>query len=376
MSETSITASRPWFRTAAGLAGLFTLAAVVSACDPPLQSDKNVVRAIKWTTLTPQHLDQQRSIAGILKPVDVSELSFEVPGRVKSVNVKLGDRVSKGDVLAVLETEPYELNVQSADADVRRAHADLAAKKLMYERHAKLVSSGAVSRAAYDQALAAYKLAEGNVVFAASKHDLKKRDLRKTKMRAPFSGVISKKDIEPFEDLDSGQTIFELSGEHRLKVSLRVPPTLINRVVEGKAVRIRFPSLKNLELGGTITEVGARAAEANAFPVSVTLDETSDGLHAGMSAEVAFTFRNNGATANSFAVPISAIQSGEGQEFFVFVFDKAAGAVRRSLIHVVNWRDNDVEIAGDVEPDAVIATAVPNRWRSGFEAVSADFSAG
>src|SRR5512132_4613170 len=94
---------------------------VLYACErepPPLPEQ---VRPIRTFTITEVASGQVRKFSGFIKAIDSSALSFEVGGNVRRVLVNQGDAVKRGQLLAVLDDEPYRLNVQAADAELQRA---------------------------------------------------------------------------------------------------------------------------------------------------------------------------------------------------------------------------------------------------------------
>ena len=354
MTVPHLHASVPRMARAAGLA---LLALLPAACEDAVPVDKSVVRAIKWATLDQGVAAQERRIAGIVEPVDVTQLSFEISGRVQTLHVRLGDRVSAGDVVAELDREPYELQVRHADAELAAAEAVYMEARRNLERQRILFRDGWIAQARLDSAVAGHDAAESQTGARHAQLDLRRRDLGLTLLRAPFDGVITAKTIEAFEEVANGQPIFELSGERDLKVSLRVPPALINEIAEGQRVTVLFPSEPALAVRGTVTEVGARASVANAFPVTVALHDAPERLRAGMSAEVVFAFDGAPQMADSLMVPMGAILSGEGQDFHVFRYDAGTSTVRRVPVEIEDLHDNAVQIAGDLAAGDIIATA-------------------
>ena len=78
----------------------------------------------------------------------LSALSFQVAGNVQEVRVNLGDTVTKGQVLAVLDKKPYELDLDAANAELGKAKADLEEKRVEYLRQKKLYAKKWVAKAA------------------------------------------------------------------------------------------------------------------------------------------------------------------------------------------------------------------------------------
>lgn len=341
----------------AGLAGAIAMLVVLPACQEVAQVDKNAVRSIKWTTLTSGVAAQERRIAGIVEPVEVTQLSFEIPGRVRSLRVRLGDRVKAGDVLAELDQEPFRLHIHHAEAEVAAAHAVYKEEVQNLERQRILFDKGWIAQARLDTAVASHDAAESQFGARRAQLRLRQRDLRQSLMRAPFDGVISKKTIEAFEEVATGQAIFELNGEGDLKVSLRVPPALITRLEQGQGVAVHFPTQGSVTLAGVVAEIGTRAETANAFPITVRLRGRSKSLRAGMTAEVVFDFGRVGASHRGLMVPMSAILSGRGQDYHVFRFDPATSTVSSAEIEIEGFHEKEIQIAGDLRPGDIIATA-------------------
>ncbi len=82
-----------------------------------------IIRSVRWREVRETGATQIRKISGVVKAVDETYLSFAVGGTVEVVKVDLGDRVKKNDVLAVLDRHPFQLSVQNADGELKKAEA-------------------------------------------------------------------------------------------------------------------------------------------------------------------------------------------------------------------------------------------------------------
>ena len=123
-----------------------------------------------------------------------------------------------------------------------------------------------------------------------------------------------------------------------------------------------------MTLQGVITEVGARAESANAFPVSLVLKDIPSQLRAGMTAEVDVTFQGagrNGYQEQSIQIPVSAIMAGLGQQGFVFVFDPEQRVVNKREVITEDILDNLIYISDGLVPGDIIATAGVTFLRDG-----------
>ncbi len=119
---------------------------------PPVEA----VRAIKTITVSEIASGRIRKFSGVVEAADKSSVSFEVSGNVQEVRVNVGDKVSKGDILAVLDKSEYELNVKAAEAALGRSQAQFKNSSNDLERLKRIakMDPGAVSEARLDNATA------------------------------------------------------------------------------------------------------------------------------------------------------------------------------------------------------------------------------
>ncbi len=338
---------------------------LLAACDEQQPEVMENVRAIKTITVSERGSGQLRRFPGIVAAVDTSSISFEVAGNTREVNVKVGDRVEEGQVLATLDDKPFQLNVEGAEAEVGRAKAQLAEKETDYVRQKTLYEKDWVAKAAYDQALAARDSAANQVSYAVSKLNLARRDFEKTVLSAPFDGVIANKFVDPFQEVARGEKVFEIYREGAMEVVVSVPETAIGEVYLGLPAEITFPSEQVASLKGRVSEIGTVAGDANAFPVKVALADPPDRVLPGMTAEVALILGEAGG-GTSYLVPVSAIAAGDAPgEGFVFVFDPQSSTVKKTAISGRGVQDNRVFITEGIAPGDVIAVAGVSFLRDG-----------
>jgi RND family efflux transporter MFP subunit len=322
-----------------------------------------VIRSIKWTKVAETSTKQVRMISGTTKPVDQTALSFAVAGTVEEVEVKLGEEVEKGQVLAELDRQPFVLAVRDAEARLARAEARVVERRANYERYVALYESNNASKAELDEARASFDSAKSQIKAAEAQLGLARRDLRKTKLRAPFKGTISVKEIEPFVEVPVGRAVFGLDGEESgYEVSAAVPDSVLINLSVGDEADVVFPTLNNRRVRGVITELGSRSRTASTYPVTVQLQEQFDDFRSGMSVEVAFEFMPESETGEpimtGLAVPLAAILVEEEKVGYVFIYEEKTSTVKKTAVKHLALRENDVL----VEPNAlkagdIIATA-------------------
>ena len=340
--------------TALGLAGCIFL----TGCqEPPQEESKEVIRRIKHMTLKLKPTNQARVIAGVVSPVVQTNVSFEIAGQIQKLNVSVGDRVKKGDIIAELDPQTYELNLQSAEGALKSAQASLADANKKFIQQSELYKKKFTTKTNYDTALATLESAKSQVSIEQSRVDIAKRDLKKTKLRAPFDGAISEKSSDVFEEVTAGKTIVVLHTEGNFEVDVSVPETLVNEIHVGDQVELKLSLGEGAPFKGYIKDIGSQAGQANAFPATIALNEKVAGLRPGMSVEVTFEFAQN-LESETFNVPLSAVTPSESPDKeYMFVFNKDKQYVERRDVTVVNIRDNLLIVKGNVKEGDIVATA-------------------
>ncbi|SFC61841.1 efflux RND transporter periplasmic adaptor subunit [Pseudoalteromonas denitrificans] len=347
---------------------LLTCAFILGGCSKPEKVSEQVIRPIAWTQVKLSNLDQVRRLSGIIQPVEATNLSFQVGGKVDAVSVKLGDAVKRGDFLAKLDKRSFVFSQQSSQANLQKAQSALVEAKNEFERYTELSEKGLVSKSGFDNAQAAFKTASSAVNLAKTQLDISTKDLNDSQLKAPYNGRITKRSIEPSMQITPGQTVFEIEGEDGLEVQIMIPETLIRDLSTGNKMRIHYPAFPNLNGEGTVTEIGTRARTANAFPVTVLIDTSITGLRAGMTAEVDFTFVGVGRTGyrgQAFRLPLSALGAGAGQSSYVFVYNEKNQTISKRVVQTENIINNKVMVSSGLKADEIIATAGVSFLREG-----------
>jgi len=338
---------------------LVVITSLIGCSEAPKVEQKHI-RPIAWTEVTLSKLEQIRTLSGIVAPVEATTLSFEVIGKVQSVKVNLGNSVNKGQELARLNQRSFNLSLQSAQAQLEQAQATMTEAKNEYQRYEQLVEQGVVSKSGFDNAKAMYHSSSSAVDVAKAQLDIARKNLQDSIMLAPYDGIITKRNIEPSQQASAGQAMFEIEGKHGLEVRIMVPENLIQELELNTILPVRFPVLPNLSLNARITEIGTRAESANAFPITVVLQNVNNKLRAGMTAEVDFTFEGTGRTGFkglTVSVPVTALGAGLNQTSYVFVYDSLSQTVKKRLVQTENIMGDQVYISDGLSDGEIIATA-------------------
>ena len=341
-----------------GVCGFGLCALFLAGCDSETREPEllDTVRAIKTFTVTEAASGQVRKFSGIVQATDSSTLSFQVPGNVREIRVQVGDHIAKDQVLAVLDEQPYRLDIQAVEADLGKARAELEHARTEFTRQEQLFAKGWVAQANLDQAKRSHESAANAVDYANAKLDLARRNLAHATLTAPFTGVVSDRFVDPFVEIAAGEQIFKVDAEGAFEVAFDVPETIISRVVVGIPATVVFSGSQLAPARARVSEVGSVAGVANAFPVKAGLFDPPEALRSGMSAEVSILLHDE-RLSDGYLVPLVAIAPGsQPRQGFVFVYDAETSKVRKTPIRAQGIKENMVAVTG-VEPGDVIAFA-------------------
>ena len=354
---------RFWF-----IGWLLTIPLLLSACAEEAAPPVETIRTVRTTIVLEPASGRARRFTGIVEAADTSSISFEVTGIVQSLEVDIGERVESGQLLAVLDDSAYRLNVEAATASVKRADVEFMDAQHAYDRYRTIFErNGAISERAVEQAEAKRSSARGSLGYAQSRLQLAQRDLVRTELFAPFDGVVAVRHVDAFQQVATGQRVFDLFMEGAMEVAISVPESEIRFVYLGLPASIRFPALGTETFEGVVGEVSEVAGAANAFPVRVVINADDPAIRPGVTAEATLVLGDEEGGERAFLIPISALGGlPDGSSDFVFRYDPDTSTVSRVLVNSgAGVRDNHIIVSEGVTAGDVIVTAGVSFLRDG-----------
>ena len=338
------------------MVGLLCIVVALTACKEK-EEIVDVVRAIKTMTVAEQAASQLRKFPAVVAAVDAAGLSFQVGGQVASVAVDIGDRVEKGQVLAVLDPEPYQLDLDAVRAELVKARDAVNESESQYEREKRIYDQGAGVKSRLDVAEYRYKAAKSAVDFQVAKLAQAERNLRKTTLLAPYDGTIAWRSVQPNEEVQVGQKIFEINATGQLEVQLAVPEGTVDLVHIDDPARITFPTLPGESAVGRISFIGSAAVQANAFPVKVELVVVDAEVKPGMTAEATLTIAKEN-QAPGYTVPLQAIlPAAKTNQGYAFVYDPQTSTVKKTPVRFRGVQGKKAVATEGLAPGDIIAVA-------------------
>ncbi len=306
----------------------------------------------------------RRRYPGVLEPTDITSLSFETGGRLQEVELEVGQRVSKGEALARLDSEQFEIDIENRQAAVREAEATVVQKQEDLARAQTLLDRGAGTRVTRDQARTDLQTAEARLDQARENLASAKQSLADAVLIQPFDGVINSVQVDSFATVSAGSEIVTVYEDDSFEVSFSVNFDTLDSLVVGAPAKVRLADDPSVLLDAVVSELGERADTVSSFPVIVELRDTHPSIRAGMAVEVAFEFQLP--VERGFLIPITAaVPTGEidreagprtPMELTVFVFDPETSTVAQRTVTMAGIRDNSLLVIAGLEPGERIAS--------------------
>lgn len=225
-------------------------------------------------------------IDGVVEARQQATLSAEVAGKIEAVNFDVDDFVEKGQIVLRIRDREYRARQQQASAALDEANANLQEIRLEFKRNQDLRKQKLISQAVFDRARANLKGAEARKASAEANLARAEEQLGYTVVRAPYSGVVVQRHVEPGEAVSPGQPIMTGYGLGQLRVSADVPQSLINGLRKNRIARIVLIEDGRSIDADKITIHPFADPRNHSFPVRLDLPEIRHGLFPGMLVKV------------------------------------------------------------------------------------------
>lgn len=320
------------------------------------------IRPVKVHQLGKPQTQPTRTLAGTIEAVDRADLSFRVSGKIAEIKVEVGAQVSEGDTLAVLDQTQLELALDSAKAQRLRAQAVMTDARQNYDAQKALVKRGVISRISFEGTAANLKSASAELESARAQENRAARDLEYAVLKAPFSGKVSSRSVDPFTNISAGQSVFQMVKEGQREVIVRLPLALLRYVNQQEPVQVTplvtdaLAADVRQSFSGIIHHIGANSEAGNAVTLKILLDDQARSLRSGLPAEVRFNL--NYQDSGHLTVPFTAIvPSEQADSGYLFRYDSNTETVSKVEVRLINTRDQGVEIAGDISAGDLVVAA-------------------
>lgn len=305
--------------------------------------------------VTPTEASTVLTATGYTYARDRAAVGSRVIGRVVELKVDEGDRVRRGDVIAVLDSEDLRASIRQGEAELLETRAQLADAEREAGRQQRLSSAGVTAQAENDAALTARDVARARVQTAQARLDSQRAQLAYTVIRSPLDGVVIERNVEVgemvapggFTSQQSTGAIVRIADPSSLEVEADINESYIARVQLGQPASIKVDAVPDRQYRGRLRQIVPTADRQKAVvQVKVAFDDADERLVPDMSSTV--TFLETAADEAKLAaakprmyLPAAAVRK-EGGEAVVFVVED--DVLRRTPVELGAAEKDQVEV--------------------------------
>jgi len=307
------------------------------------------IRPAKLMTVEDAPVQRTFTFPAVIQAAESVELTFQIAGEVKELNVLESDLVQGGDIIAQLDQSDTTSRLSQAKAEYENADTE-------YQRAEKLYDQDAISRSVLDS-----RRTRKDVTRAAL--DTVEKAFSDTTLKAPFSGRVSRVLIRQFQNVQAKEPVVILQSDE-VEAVINVPSIIVvrGRQIENADARIILDAAPSEHINAEFTEFAGQADQATqTYSVSLSFEPPEDllilpGMTATVELDLRFT-EESGIVEGGVAVPLSSILS-EGENKYVWLVTEGQGLQKQPVAVQPNLSDTVTVVEGLSPGDTIVAAGV------------------
>ncbi len=278
--------------------------------------------------------------------------SFPSGGRIAAVEVDEGDTVTKGMVLARVESVQQEQALRAAEAGVSTANADFEQAKDDSQRQQALLERGATTRTSRDAAEDSLRIAEGRLAQAKSELDRAKKAVSDTVVLAPTDATVTDRMIEPGQVVGAAQPVLELALGSELDAIFEISEDLMTAEEGASEIALISIDPPIIEFSGLVREISPLVdPQTGTVTVTVGVTDAPDGVTFGRAVRGSASWQDD----PHVVLPYTAMSVTAGGPA-VWVVDPDSMQVSLQTISVDRYDTGRIILSGGVDAGAMVVT--------------------
>ncbi|HEX6997386.1 MAG TPA: efflux RND transporter periplasmic adaptor subunit [Gammaproteobacteria bacterium] len=296
------------------LLATFALAGL-AACDRGVESAAPLYDTVAVET---RDIEVTVDAAGVIEPETTVELKSKASGEILAVHGETGDVVDAGTLLVEIEKRTHRNRLAEAEAALLAAQARRKIAETAMRRAERLFEGGTLTQTDYEQSQLEFANAESQVVSSQVAVENARISLDETDVRAPITGTIIEKSVEPgmviaspTQAASGGTVLMKMADLTAVRVRTLVDETDIGKIRPGMPTRVTVAAYPNQPFEGEVLKIEPQAiVEQNVtmFAVLIRLQNPGGLLKPGMNAEVEIEIASRRGVP---AVPAAALRAEE-----------------------------------------------------------------
>lgn len=299
-------------------------------------------------------LPRQHVFDGVVEAVHQATVSSQTSGRIVAVNFDVDDFVPKNSVLVRFHDTEQQARVNASLADLKEARAKATVAQQEYQRTQDVYQKKLVAKSVLDRAKSEFKAASARLKAADARLIEAQEQLEKTRVRAPYSGIVVQRHIEVGETAQIGQPLFTGLSLERLRLNVLIPQSWFKAIRQSTEAAIVLPGGDDVPLDiGAMVVFPQADSQSHTFRIRFEIPTGIPDLHPGMFTKIRFNLGQE----DRLVIPKSAVVN-RSEVTAVYVVD---GLDRVSFRHVrvgASFQQQIEVLAGLKEKDQVAVDPV------------------
>lgn len=313
---------------------IFTLLVGVLLCgcwqrETPIK----IERPVKLSSVESLNL-YDKDFAGTVASAEAVNLAFLVGGLVNHIYVGEGSWVGKGELLATLDAQDYQLELESNLSKFQTSKSILERTQRLSERQAVSVQELEIAQSDYEQA-------KSNYQYSINRLDY-------TRLTAPFAGSIERQAVDTYQQVNAGTVIFRLMNPNNLEVKFTLPESDANILLVPVSYKVEFDNLKGRLFNAEAKSVIDGSVAGAGIPITLgitdpTFNASKLNIKVGFTARVIVELNDTSQWLGYTTIPLTAIFPSEenNTKFYVWVYDSKTSRVEKREVQRAGLTDSD-----------------------------------
>ncbi len=257
-----------------------------SACTKNEEVKEEKLIPVNIYKVQPDNISSYIKLTGSVTGENDVVVYSKISEKLDKINVKPGQYVSSGEVLAVQYNTVFKQSVELAKAAVKTAKAQYELISQDYERMNELFKQKAVSPQQYDQIKTQKETAEAGLEQAELQLEQANENFQNSFIKAPFAGVVGAVFFEQNQMIPAGQPVVQVVSPNDMKSKLQVSSKDVSFISVGQPVEINFPSINGKKYKGKVVNINhAINRVSNLLEIEVQITNPDKNIRSGIFGE-------------------------------------------------------------------------------------------
>jgi membrane fusion protein, multidrug efflux system len=341
--------------------------------------ESEVVRSVKMVTVTSSKDALQRRFPGSVRAAKRVDLAFQVDGTLTELPVDEGQEIKQGQLIAQLDQRDFENSLRNAQGQLAKANAALESAQSEYDRILRIQKQdpGAASESMVVKRLEAVDQSKAEIESAQAAVNTARDRLGYTTLRAPFSGLASRRYVDNFQEVRAKQVIVSLDDISYLEILVDLPETTVANIRESSRktgavapAHAEFAAAPGKEYLLKVKEFATRADPVTqTYQVVLQMERPRDVLIlSGMTATVVGEGLMTREPGDFFVIPSIAVFADDQGVPNVWVVDREKMTVQARKVTTGDLTgEAGIQITGGLQSGEMVAVSGVSKLREGMK---------